>query len=290
MRNLSSKLIHAHLHAKINLIQCEVTHMTTRMVQRKFDPDNIFSKEYKIGLKNISVHWHDFYEMDIVLSGTGKTICNGQTFSVERGLISFLSPMDFHEYIDCEHLELINIKFTEKDIDYELLSNFTNIKSNIVYAKPERLESIEILCNLMNTLDSGKFTKDYNKKLMECMIIAFLGCCSQKTNRDFESEIIQKAVIYINAHFRENPKMREMAELCHLNENYFCRIFKKCVGMNYKEYVKKLKLDYALRLIMNTSLPITTIAINCGYDTQSHFNREFKSHFQKSPTHFRSKK
>ena len=113
--------------------------MTTRMVQRKFDPDNVFSKEYKIGLKNVSVHWHDFYEMDIVLSGTGKTICNGQTFSVERGLISFLSPMDFHEYIDCEHLELINIKFTEKDIDYELLSNKYQIKHCIRQARTIRI-------------------------------------------------------------------------------------------------------------------------------------------------------
>lgn len=262
--------------------------MSTRMVQRNFKTGDVFSKEYKAGLTNISIHWHDFYEMDIVLSGTGKTVCNGQTYPVKPGLFSFLSPMDVHEYMDCEDLKLINIKFQEADIDYELLGNFMDMQSNIVYAKSQCLEAIESLCSLMGTLDSGRYTKDYNAKLIECLIIAFLSCCPQKTNRDLESEIIQKAVMYTNAHFRENPRMREVAELCHLNENYFCRIFKQCVGMSYKEYVKKLKLNYAMKLILNTNLPMTTVAANCGYETQTHFNREFKLKFHKPPTSFRN--
>lgn len=262
--------------------------MSTRMVQRNFKTGDVFSKEYKAGLTDISIHWHDCYEMDIVLSGAGRTVCNGQTYPVKRGLISFLSPMDFHEYADCKELELINIKFHEADIDYELLGNFTNAQSNIVYAEPKRLEAIEAMCGLMGTLYSGRYTKDYNCKLIECLIIAFLGCCPQKTSRDLESEMVQKAVMYTNAHFRENPRMREVAELCHLNENYFCRSFKQCVGMSYKEYVKKLKLDYAMKLILNTNLPMTTVALNCGYETQSHFNREFKKYFHEPPMSFRN--
>ncbi len=261
--------------------------MNTRMVSGKFKGGNHYSKEHKYGLSDISMHWHDFYEMDIVLSGQGETICNGQNFPVRRGLVSFLTPMDFHEYAKCENLEIINIKFRETDIDYELLRNFVDGKSNIVYMEPERLETVETICCLLGILESGKYTKDYNRKLIECLMLAFLGCCPQKTGRDFESEVIQKAVMYINAHFRENPRMSEIAEQCHVSENYFCRIFKKCVGMSYKEYIRKLKLEYAWKLIHNTDLPITTVALNSGYETQSHFNREFKQYFHEPPTALR---
>lgn len=169
-----------------------------------------------------------------------------------------------------------------------LKNNFVNLKSNIVYAEEKSLSTIDTLCDALGRLDVGKYTKDYNSKLIECLILTFLGCCSQKTSRDFESEIIQKSVMYINAHFRENPKMCDVAEMFHLSDNYFCRLFKKCVGISYKEYVKKLKLDYGFKLIKNTDLPITDIASNCGYETQSHFNREFKKQFQAPPSFFRS--
>lgn len=261
--------------------------MSTRMVKHNFKDGSIVSKEYKQGLTNISMHWHDFYELDIVLSGKGEMVCNGQSYLVKTGFISFLSPSDFHEYRNCEEIKLINIKFSEADVDHELLRNFLNIKSNILYAEPERLAAIETLCSLIGTLESGKYTKDYNRKLIESLIILFLGRCSKKIGQDMESEIIQQAVMYMNAHFRENPKMSDIAELCHLNENYFCRLFKKCTGMNYKEYLKKIKLEYAYKLITNTALPITTIALNCGYETQSHFNREFKKFFNCTPTSFR---
>lgn len=81
--------------------------------------------------------------------------------------------------------------------------------------------------------------------------------------------------------------MREVAKLFFLNESYFCRLFKGAVGISYKAYIKKLKLEYSLSLLQSTDLPITEIAGHCGYETQSHFNREFKKVYQLSPTAFR---
>lgn len=253
------------------------------MVAGNFKSDEEFSKEYKYGIKNISMHWHDVYELDIVISGNGETVCNSKSFPVKRGLVSLLSPMDFHEYKNCEDVELICVKFAEVEIDCDLLNNFTDMKTNVIYTDEKTLNVMETLCDLLENLSSAK----YNKKIIECLIIAFLGCCSQNIKREFESEIIQKAVMYINAHFRENPKMSDVAQMLYLNETYFCRLFKKCVGMSYKEYIKKSKLDYGLKLVKYTDLSVTDVALNCGYETQSHFNREFKKRFNTSPTRLR---
>ena len=96
--------------------------MSTRMVKHNFKEGNACSIEYKHGIKNSSMHWHDCYEIDIVLEGSGESICNGKTFSVKRGFISLLAPTDFHEYRTEEALELINIKFDGTEIDFAVSS------------------------------------------------------------------------------------------------------------------------------------------------------------------------
>ena len=264
--------------------------MKTRMVQGNFHDGNQFSKEHKKGLKSVSMHWHDFYEIDIILSGSGETVCNGKTFPVKRGMVSILGPTDFHEYRIEDEMELINIKFEEPDLDHGLLTRFFSERSNIVYTKETHLEAIEGLCRLTSEFDSFRYAQEYYRKLLEALILILLDCSSHEKSLNIESEVIQKAVVYMNSHFQENPKMTMVAEMCHLNENYFCRLFKNSVGMSYKEYLKKMKLEYAMKLIRNTNLSMTDIAEKCGYETQSHFNREFKGHFCQTPTSLRKEK
>lgn len=255
--------------------------MSTRMVRHDFKDGHTCSREYKEGIGNISMHWHDCYEIDIVLGGSGETICNGKSFPIKKGLISLLAPSDFHEYRAEEPLELINIKFDET------VSTFSSRKSNIIYADDKRLEAIEQVCRLIGTVKSRRYAHKYNEKMIESLILLFLDCSSQEKHLELESEVIQKAVMYINTHFGENPKMTTVASFCHLNQNYFCRIFKTCVGMSYKAYLKKVKLDYARKLIRNTTLSMMEIADKCGYETQSHFNREFKAYFGQTPSEMR---
>ena len=98
---------------------------------------------------------------------------------------------------------------------------------------------------------------------------------------------IQKALIYIHAHFKENPSLKKVAALLSLNEKYFCSKFKEYTGTSYKNYLRIKKLGYARRLIFATDLSGAEIAQRSGYSTQSHFNREFKELYGTSPLHMR---
>ena len=96
-------------------------------------------------------------------------------------------------------------------------------------------------------------------------------------------QVMQKAISYIHSHFKENPKMSDVAKMLYLNEHYFSYLFKENVGECYKDYLRKLKLDYARKLVLHTSLSLTQIAYECGYSSQSNFNRDFKKVFEVSP-------
>lgn len=211
-------------------------------------------------------------------------ICNGKEFPVNRGMVCFMSPMDFHGYQQCDQMDLINIQFSEGDISAHLLNQFVMQRSRVVYVDEAKFASMESLCQLLGSLHDGKQTRDYDKKLLECMIITFLSCCKQDASLNYSLSGIQRAVMYIHAHFKEDPSMQEVARLHAYDPSYFSRLFKKSVGVSYTAYIRNLKLDYGMKLIRFTDLPMVEVASACGYKTQTHFNRDFKARFQAPPS------
>lgn len=258
-----------------------------RFAKREFDTPGNYKIFYKQNTKDVDIHWHNYYEFDIILSGSGTTYCNGIEYKIERGLITFVSPIDFHDLKNMESVDIINIQFPEDDIDASLLNTFLSLKTNVVHADEQTLKNIENLSALLGTHPDGKYVSDYNKKIIECIIIQFLSCCKDDTSSAKEPSTIQQALVYLKSHFKENPSMQSISEMLYLNPSYFCRLFKNQTGMSYKNYLKKLKLEYSMTLIKYTDLSILDIATNSGYETQTHFNREFKEYYNAAPSYFR---
>ena len=257
------------------------------MVAGQFHSLREYKKETKCIQGDISLHWHNVYEFDIVLSGSGEMICNGQTWQIRRGLVSLLSPADFHEYRDCSDVSIVNVQFSEKGIGYEILSSYLQQKTALIYANEQALQDLITICALLDGNTTGSHRDLYDKKLLECAMLLFLNQSAEQMQRQEVVAPIHKAVMYVDSHFRENPQMGDVAAMFYLNETYFSRLFKKTTGVNYKTYLRQRKLNACLSLLRYTRLPVAQIASRCGYDTVSHFNREFKSEYGLAPTVYR---
>ena len=261
--------------------------MDARMVWGQFPSLLEYHKEHKCLQGDISLHWHNVYEFEIVLSGCGEMICNGKTWQLRRGMVCLLSPADFHEYRNCRDVSLINVQFSESGIGYEILSSYLQQKNAVIYADEKALQELTGLCALLDGSTGGPYRNSYDKKLLECGMLLFLSKSNDPTQPPEAVSPIHKAVLYVDSHFRENPKMSEVAALFYLNETYFCRLFRKTTGVSYKTYLRDKKLKASLSLLRYTRLPVAQIAGRCGYDTVSHFNREFKSVYAVPPMVFR---
>lgn len=256
-----------------------------RLAESRLTSQNEISFERKKLNQPSTVHWHDFYELDIILSGHGRTFINGQEHTFQEGTVVFMSPSDFHDFYSDE-VEIFNIHFSEESVDSELLHTLIHLNSRISCLDDACMQSMMSLCSLCENVTMGKaYRKLYYKKLLESMLILFLqGTDDEKYEASrSEPDIIQQIVIYANTHFAENPMLKDIADAFHMNENYLCSLFKRYMGENYKSYIRKLKLTHAEKLISFTNLSVTEIALNCGYNTLSHFNREFKSMFHVTP-------
>ena len=263
--------------------------MGIRMVAGKQDATGNCQSVYKQICGEISLHWHNVYEFDIVLSGTGEAICNNALTPLRRGTVNLLSPNDYHEYRNCKDVQLINIQFRETNISQDILHNFITQPCRSVFLEEATLEKLLQLHSLLTDGAEGAFNAAYVKNLLACMFLIFLNDCTQSKSGSTTTTPIQSAIMYVGSHFRENPKMAAIARMFYLNESYFCRLFKRTTGKSYKAYIKDLKLEYSISLLHSTKLSVTEIAIRCGYATPSHFNREFKARYGMPPTQFRKK-
>lgn len=89
--------------------------------------------------------------------------------------------------------------------------------------------------------------------------------------------------------FRTDITVKELAETCRRNEKYMGRLFKDDMGMSFSEYIQKKRLEYAEAKIVGTEEHIIDIAMDCGFNNISYFNRAFRKVYGDTPTAYRKK-
>ena len=104
---------------------------------------------------------------------------------------------------------------------------------------------------------------------------------------DRRVETIKTTITYIRDHYQEKIYIRDLASLIGLNEQYFCRFFKKAIGMSPIEYLNEYRIRQAVRLLKDSSLPVTEICLDCGYNNMGNFLRKFRKYTGTTPLQYR---
>ena len=98
---------------------------------------------------------------------------------------------------------------------------------------------------------------------------------------------ISEIKLYTDTHFRQKITLKELAKLYFLNEKYAGRLFLKQTGHTFHTYLTNLRLNAAENLITTTNRTIIDIALDCGFNSISYFNRSFLQKYGKTPTEYR---
>jgi len=108
----------------------------------------------------------------------------------------------------------------------------------------------------------------------------------QKENA--EPPVIAKARTYIHEHQTEELSLAQVAKAVNMSSFYFCKMFKKVVGINFTEYVARVRIEKSKNLLLNPNLRVSEIAFEVGFQSLTHFNRVFKKILGQSPTDYRA--
>ena len=93
---------------------------------------------------------------------------------------------------------------------------------------------------------------------------------------------------YLRDHYHEPITNHRLARLAHLSVRAFERKFRVSFHATPQHYVRKLRLHMASRALVYTNQPLAKVALHCGFVDQSHFSREFRRHFGRTPGDYRA--
>ncbi|MGI6706599.1 MAG: helix-turn-helix domain-containing protein [Clostridia bacterium] len=98
---------------------------------------------------------------------------------------------------------------------------------------------------------------------------------------------IQAVLQYIDNHYTRRITLEEAASQENLSPFHFSRLFKSTLGMTFKKYVNRVRINHAEALLQNSDLSITDIAFECGFESIRTFNRVYRSIKGASPSETR---
>lgn len=100
--------------------------------------------------------------------------------------------------------------------------------------------------------------------------------------------VVKRMVEYAKINFDKKLSLKQMSMLYFMDEKYIGRLFKRCTGSSFSEYVNSLRMKYAARLLSETDRRIIDISAECGYNNVTYFNRVFENKYKITPTEYRT--
>jgi two-component system response regulator YesN len=165
-----------------------------------------------------------------------------------------------------------------KELIYELKSTIIKLMSQ--FADEETIKK------LIKSIDSSN-TIEQNFKLVEeiyskvCELVQ-----SQKSN--YNLELMTNIKKYIDSNYmNQDLGLYKVSSQFNLSEGYFSHLFKEQTGINFTDYLEKVRMDKACELLKNKDLNINDISDMVGYNSAQSFRRAFKRITGVSPTALR---
>lgn len=106
-------------------------------------------------------------------------------------------------------------------------------------------------------------------------------------SRERHSKRMKQVMLYIETHLDDNPTLTELSRQACYSEFHFQRLFQTFIGETVHSYKRRLLLERAISQLRYSQSTITDIALKCGFETASAFNKAFKSRFSFAPSQVR---
>ena len=103
-----------------------------------------------------------------------------------------------------------------------------------------------------------------------------------------EPPVIARAKEFIHEHQTEHLRLGHVAKAVNTSTFYFCKMFKKVTGINFTDYLSRVRIEKSKNLLLNPNLRVSEIAFDVGFQSLTHFNRVFKRILGQSPTEYRA--
>lgn len=239
-------------------------------------------------------HWHEYVELHYFLAGDMILELDGEKIKAVPGDLIVVNSNVLHQgYPDDGKVEVIVLIFSMEELSRELA------KMNIVFQtvirgdpeienmmrqihREEKAKEIgwQIRCKAFLLQTIVYLTRNYVKEILSG---------KDSTKRAKMLERLSGVMFYIEEHYNEPIRTKELADLVHLSTDRFHHMFRECMFMSPLQYINNVRLHKAMNLLKQDGFTVTEIAEKAGFPDYNHFGRMFRKQFGCTPREFRQR-
>jgi AraC-like DNA-binding protein len=254
-------------------------------------------------------HYHNNYEISFITEGSGKRIVADSIEEFQPGDLVFIGSSIPHVWIaDKEQkplsdrtLEMVFLQFSSDIFFPQLLAlpEFMHVKKALEMSE----RGIQVVGQTLNEVSeimlqlpylTGFDRINYFFRLMD--IIGKSDSNISLASEEFMRKQFKPAnrrirLIheYLMNHYREEVDLQQLAVLVSMAEGSLCRFFKMNVGISVFEYLNRIKVEFACKLLMDPEMGIVDVCLDSGFNNLSHFNKQFRKNTGVTPSEYRKR-
>jgi AraC-like DNA-binding protein/mannose-6-phosphate isomerase-like protein (cupin superfamily) len=242
-------------------------------------------------LRTVDVHWHDYYELSLVLSGEAEHVVNGVPGTIGRGSAFLLSPADFHSIraVGDEPLACYNTVIDPTVMDRQLAALGSPAIDGFPWQTDDFIDAEQDFQRLQDEFDEPRLgSARMTDALVACLAVGLARRCGiddpERSRVAAADQDLRAAVLYVDRHFREPLTLAAAAAQAHLSPNYFSERFRQYTGTSFQLYLQECRLRFARSLLASTTLGVTEVCHAAGFNSLSHFGRAYRRRYGESPS------
>lgn len=271
-------------------------------------PLKVYHTILEQGIHDLYLHWHNEMEFIYIKSGKGIFEINLKSYEVSAGDLLIINKGSIHSGIGIKGIgcECLTIVF-----DLNMLQSFMLDSCQAKYITPivndevdfivtiNKLSNgyekiIETILELINLYFQNNYGYELEVKGLIYILIAQLFRNEHISKKKKISNInerklgkIKEVLQFIEKNYKEQISIKELSEVANYSEYHFIRFFKSEIGMTCTEYINLFRVSKAADLLLNTSLSVTNVALEVGFENISYFIKKFKERYNISPSKYR---
>ncbi|MEM6897563.1 MAG: AraC family transcriptional regulator [Pseudomonadota bacterium] len=239
-------------------------------------------------------HDHDFYEVFLILRGRTHHWINGASQMLEQGQLMFMRPADTHAFKAApEGCEIINVMFRQETAQHLMRRYFDTISGRFFATEgplPERHtlgpRQFERAVAVMTQLQ----TADRTLARIEEFLLMLVNRVAVPTPHVVTQgpawfSAACSAAQHIEVFSQGAPGFIAAAGRSH---EHVCRTCREVLGLTPTDYINRIRIDHAARLLRTEDTSVEAIAGLCGFENTSYFYRLFSRTFGDTPKRYRA--
>ncbi|CAH1553021.1 helix-turn-helix domain-containing protein [Vibrio rotiferianus] len=258
---------------------------------------------------DFAAHKHDFSELFLVVSGSGKHTVAEYEYPLHKGDVFVINGDIEHGFRDVNKLKIINLMFDSNTPFFEIpsmrqLSGYqamfkvepiarqtTEYKAKLTLDRQQLPEIERLLSDLKSEYEASQPGFEVMlTSLMQQLVIALSRMYQDQSQELPQTTLaLSRALVFIEQHFSDvGVNSDAIAKAAFISKRQLERLFRQFLDTSPNQYLRDVQLNYATKLLCEENeRSVQHIAEQCGFSDSNYFSKCFKHKFQHSPRSYR---